>query len=214
MVFMSAYRRDRWGSREEAGTSCRKMYKGWEDRVFHLWMDYGLRDLPSGQVTLTTTKLQEVSSYYRPKFKRALPDIDSDIVDTLPFYRAESIRTFKNMPHLRPETLFIFGKESPYSLPEMRRAKVEVTGGGVGGCMKKPEEVVLEGGHFLPMENVRACARAVAERVGTTCTQWNHDEERFRQDWAKYEKAEISKEWLGQLAPFVKDLRTGKKNKL
>ncbi len=212
LVLMSTYRRDRWSSREEAARSFRKLYKSWDQRVFDLWMLHGLRDLaPPSQVTLTTTKLQEVSSYLRPMFGRTLPHLDEDVLGTLPFYRAEMVRAFKNLPHVRPKTLFIFGKQSPYSLPELRREKLSVTGVGAGGSKEKADEVVLEGGHFLPMENVSACAAAIAARLGTASAEWRADDETFRAQWAKQEKVEISREWMETLAPLTEELRKSKK---
>lgn len=109
-VFLSANRRDSSSSRKEAKNAFRRMYKNWDLWILDLWIEYGLRDLPPTlQVALTTTKLQEVSSYYRPRFRRKLPDLDPNIVDTLPFYRAEAVWMFKNMHLVRPEMLFIFG---------------------------------------------------------------------------------------------------------
>lgn len=210
---MSTYRRDRWSSREEAARSFRKVYKSWDPRVFDLWMLHGLRDVAPGsqEVTLTTTKLHEVSSYLRPMFGRALPDLDQRIALALPFYRAEIVRTFQNLQHVRPKTLFIFGSESPYALPESRRERLDVTGVGVGGSKARADEVILRGGHFVPMENVGACAKAIAAQIGTASAQWKAEDEEFRAGWVKQEKVAISKEWLERLAPFTKDLRAGQR---
>jgi len=149
--------------------------------------------------------------YLRPVFGRTLPDLDEDVVGMLAFYRAEMVRAFKNLPHVRPKTLFIFGKQSRYSLPELRREKIIVIGVAVGGCKEKADEVVLEGGHFLPMEKVSGCATAVAARIGTASAEWREDDEGFRAQWAKQEKVEISREWMERLAPLTEELRTGKK---
>lgn len=72
----STYRRDLWPSREAAAEAFRKnpFYQRWDKRVLDLWLEHGLRALPTllypivttpcqaeMPVTLTTTKHQEVS---------------------------------------------------------------------------------------------------------------------------------------------------------
>ena len=154
MVLMSTYQRDSWRSKAEAAETFRrsKSYARWDARVFALWIKYGLRGLPTplypdqkeGE-TLTTTKRQEVNSYLRPKFqsssKSDCPDLDPDIVDTLPFYRAEPTRIFKSLPSVRPDVLYVFGEDSPYSSPIARQEKstILVSVLGVVGA-KRPEK--------------------------------------------------------------------------
>lgn len=215
IVFMSAYRRDRWPSRDEAAKAFRKMYKNWDKRVLDLFMEHGLRDMsPAPQVTLATPKLHELSSYYRPKFSRRLPDLDPDIIDTLPWYRTEAVRTLKNLPRLRPPTTYLFGKQCLWSTPEKRREKIDMTGIGVGGSGMKAEEVSLDGDHFLPMESPGKCAEVCAERIGRAYREWVREEERFKRDWKEAEKREIGKEWLERLESFVERGRGGRKGKL
>lgn len=85
----STFRRDRWPSRAEAAESFRKskFYQTWDPRVLDLWLEHGLRNLPTaiyptapqsqdpettnahdGPVTLATTKHQEVFMFLRPNF--------------------------------------------------------------------------------------------------------------------------------------------------
>ena len=160
----STFRRDSWESRTEAAISFKKnkFYQTWDPRVLDLWMEHGLRDLPTviypknstdpnshdakgNPVTLTTTKAQEVHMFLRSNFqgkdadgnsvldRRKNPDIDLSTTDTFPFYRPEPPATFKKLPHLRPAALYIFGDKSDISRPESRTQKLEVTGTGVGG---------------------------------------------------------------------------------
>ena len=94
MNFAAAYwftnRRDIWPTRKEAASDSRKspIFKGWDARCFDLWIEYGLRSLPTllypeapphvvrrasandneTPVTLTTTKHHEVRSFARPCF--------------------------------------------------------------------------------------------------------------------------------------------------
>ena len=215
VVFMSAYRRDRWPSREEAAKTFQKMYKNWDKRVVDLFLQHGLRDIPaSQQVTLSTPKLHELSSYYRPKFSRELPDLDPDLVDTIPWYRTEANRTLKNLPHLRPPTTYLFGKQDLWSVPEKRREKIEMTGIGVGGSGVRAEEVVLDGGHFLPLESPGKVGEVCAERIGRAYRKWIGEEERFKGNWKEVGKKEISEDWLEKLEPFVEGKRGGRKAKL
>ena len=87
---LSTFRRDIWPSRQEAEQAFRrnKFYQSWDLRCFDLWIEHGLRDLPtsiyqdydsatqssmkstpgvpdSSPVTLTTTKYQEVFTFTR-----------------------------------------------------------------------------------------------------------------------------------------------------
>lgn len=49
LPFLSTFRRDIWASREEAAASFRKspFYKAWDPRVLDLWIESGVRDLPT-----------------------------------------------------------------------------------------------------------------------------------------------------------------------
>ncbi|KAF4313297.1 hypothetical protein GTA08_BOTSDO00999 [Botryosphaeria dothidea] len=97
----SSRRRDVWPSRAAAADDFRKKryYQSWDPRVFALWIEHGLRDLPTAVharhgnnddpqtrpadpfaagVTLTTTKHQEVFTFVRPAFNaHADPDLDA-----------------------------------------------------------------------------------------------------------------------------------------
>ena len=75
----STFRADLWRSREDAEKSFRKskFYQAWDERVFQRWLEYGLRSVPTAvhpigtgeEVTLSTTKHQEVFSFLRPDFQ-------------------------------------------------------------------------------------------------------------------------------------------------
>ncbi|KAL8826399.1 MAG: hypothetical protein Q9191_003826 [Dirinaria sp. TL-2023a] len=94
---LSTFRRDIWESRSAAIASFSKspFYSSWDPRVFSVWIQYGLRDLPTAiqpspeeafhknssepqhslaaadrPVTLTTPRHQEVFTYLRPNFNR------------------------------------------------------------------------------------------------------------------------------------------------
>lgn len=60
---------------------------------------------------------------------------DNVFEPTYPFYRPESAQVFRQLPDVKPKTLYTFGSESPFSTPGARKAKVESTGrdGGLEG---------------------------------------------------------------------------------
>lgn len=62
---LSSRRRDVWESREAAAASLRPkaFYQNFTDRCFADYMQYGLSDLPDGQVTLTIPKAVEVAVF-------------------------------------------------------------------------------------------------------------------------------------------------------
>lgn len=226
----STFRRDLWPSRRAAAESFRKshFYQAWDERVFDRWLQYGLRDVPTAiypkdgatadgekPVTLTTTKHQEVFTFLRPTFggktnvektiidRIAQPDFDIAFPKWYPFYRPEPVRTFHNLPFVRPSVLYIFGGLSPMSPPEWRKEKMERTGSGIGGSGGEKEgrvkEVVLEEhGHLIAMEAVEACADATAAWVGAEMKRWREDEDKMMQGWSqksRREKLVVSEEW-------------------
>ncbi|KAL2268277.1 hypothetical protein VTJ83DRAFT_3123 [Remersonia thermophila] len=159
----STKRRDLWESRAAAVAkfSQSPFYKRWDRRVFDLWVEHGLRDLPTavypdaaahpGAVTLTTTKHQELFTFLRPTYRGeelpgGLADRDPSVYrdempdsamegahDVYPFYRPEPAVAFGRLPELRPGVLYVFGGDSEVSPPSERKKKMERTGTGVGG---------------------------------------------------------------------------------
>ncbi|KAL6718019.1 hypothetical protein ACLMJK_004104 [Lecanora helva] len=247
----STFRRDIWSSRTKAAASFQKhpAYQTWDPRVLDLWIEYGLRQLPTAlypedpsysqesdqseglstegpSVTLTTTKAQEVLAYLRPNFdgkdsngnlvanRRTHPDIDLSTTELYPFYRPEPPTVFKNLPHLRPSTLYLFGDTSELSFPAARKQKLDVTGTGVGGSGGVKEgrvkEVVLDGvGHLIPMVAPKDSALATADFLASDLERWRKDEEEFRKEWqakSKLERTSISEEYKRQIGgdPKVK----------
>lgn len=106
----STFRVDLWKSKEDAERSFRKskFYQGWDERVFQRWMEFGIRQVPTAlyprtgtEVTLSTTKHQEVFSFFRPNFRglndkgeeivnrETHPDLDLTVGVHYPFYRPE-----------------------------------------------------------------------------------------------------------------------------
>jgi len=247
----SAARRDRWPSRAAAAKSFKKskFYQTWDPRVLDLWVQYGLRNLPTAiypsatvassampvitadqssanpspdpqteqEVTLTTTKHQEVFTFLRPAFPTASnplplekPNLsthpDVDVVRQFkgsPFYRAEPLATMKRLPELRPSVLYVFGSKSNLSAPDARAEKMAMTGvgtGGSGGAAKgRVKEVVLDVGHLIPMEAVIETARQSVDWLVPELTSWRIAEDKERSEWAAVphdKKSVMSEEFL------------------
>lgn len=166
-------------------------------------------------VTLMTSKSQELFMFVRPNFEgkdangnitsnsQTHPDLDPSTIDIYPFYRPEPAAVFKNLPHLRPSALYIFGGTSDLSRPESRKQKLDITGTGVGGSggvkAGRVSEIVLEGiGHLVPMIAPKDCGYWSADFLARDLERWRKDEEEFKRGWettSKMEKMTISEEW-------------------
>ncbi|ORY15558.1 Alpha/beta hydrolase family-domain-containing protein [Clohesyomyces aquaticus] len=218
-----------------------KFYQAWDKRVFDRWIKYGLRDLPTklysepqsaagptpavvsteptvtpiapspNEVTLTTTKHQEVMTFLRSNFahrpgdlepssseysianptainRRTHPDLSLSAVKQSPFYRGESILTFNQLPHLRPPVLYIFGTNSFLSTPELMADKMRVTGTGIGGSGGEKEGrvqkiVMKDTGHLIPMEKVEETATETAGWIAKEMVRWRAHEKLTEQEW-------------------------------
>ncbi|TQV98174.1 toxin biosynthesis protein [Cordyceps javanica] len=211
---MSARRRDVWPSRDEAAAAFRKspFYQAWDPRVFDRWVAYGLtrRGAPgSAEVTLTTTKHQEVFTFSRPSYHALTADgtalADRDLVPDMdlthgvlaPVYRPEPGLVFEELRHLRPHVLWVFGGASYMSPKFMRDEKVSATGVGVGGsggvAAGRVAHVVGEGwGHLIPLEAPGFVARVAADSAAETVKRWQA-EERAYEAWTRKPLAEKSR---------------------
>jgi pimeloyl-ACP methyl ester carboxylesterase len=217
-----------------------KFYQTWDPRVFDRWIQFGLRDLPTKifpasasspgptpstvtteptvtpapskpkEVTLTTTKHQEVMTFLRPNFpplpgqkevsshaytitnptlnRRTHPDLTPGPEPQSPFYRGESILVFHQLPHLRPAVLYLFGKQSFLSLPDLIEDKMSMTGVGPGGSGGRKEgrvkQITLEDtGHLIPMEKVGETAGYIASWLRDELVRWKANEKLTEEEW-------------------------------
>ncbi|KXS95132.1 hypothetical protein AC578_2884 [Pseudocercospora eumusae] len=172
------------------------------------------------ELTLKTTKFQEVFTFLRPNFPtqefpdpenspnpQTHPDVPAWTSPKSPFYRPEPLVTFTRLPNLRPSVLYIFGELSDLSAPLLRADRLAQTGigwGGSGGVGKdRVKEHVFEGvGHLIPMEVVGETADVSAGWVGEEIRRWKRTEEEFRREWErvpKGEKAVFSEEFKRQM---------------
>ncbi|KAL9108159.1 MAG: hypothetical protein Q9227_007013 [Pyrenula ochraceoflavens] len=244
---LSTYRRDIWPSRTAAAESFAgsKFYQRWDKRVLEHWVQHGLRDLPTllypgiqegedgPQVTLATTKHQEVFTFLRPNYderqkhggiasRQTHPDLDTTLKDIWPFYRAESINTFSRLPELRPSVLYAFGEKSEMSEARLREAKLGATGVGVGGSggvrEGRVKEIIIEkAGHLVAMEEVTQCADAAATWLGSEIQRINAEDERFYAEWDKktlQEKSTIDQKWKQMMGPPPERRKAGHGSKI
>lgn len=172
------------------------------------------------EVTLTTTKHQEVFTFLRPNWATAEfpspetnpnpvthPDTDASAAPNAPFYRPEPIATFHKLPFLRPSVLYIFGDQSDLSAPLLKADKMGATGVGVGGSggveKGRVREVTFKGiGHLIPMEVVGQTADACLDWLVPEIHQWRQLEEAERREWSKVpkeEKGKMSDDFVGMM---------------
>ncbi|KAH8897024.1 alpha/beta-hydrolase [Thozetella sp. PMI_491] len=229
----SSFRREVWDSREEAAASFRrnKFYQTWDPRVLDAWVKYGLRESPSklfpepGKTILTTTKHQEIFTYYRPQAqvwdkdgkrildRSKLPDAGKAtfVLPDFPFYRPEGPLTTDKLPFLRPGVLWIFGGQSNVNGPDTHEEKMQLTGVGVGGsggaAASRVKGITIEEfGHLVPMEATTQCAQYAADFIVPELKFWREEEEDF-QRWAKrpdIEKQILDEDWKRWIGPLQK----------
>ncbi|KAH6614963.1 Alpha/beta hydrolase family-domain-containing protein [Boeremia exigua] len=219
-AFASAKRRDLWPSRAEAakGFKKSKFYQTWDPRVLDRWIEHGLRDTPTklfpdakeGQVTLTTTKHQEVMTFLRPNFRNRGGETEPDSAGfTLtnpklnrrthadltpydqpqePFYRGESTIVFNQLPALKPSVFYIFGSLSFLTNDAIIEEKLAKTGSGVGGSGGRAEGkvdsvMVQDAGHLIPMEKVEESADHVGKWIGKEMVRFWDWQKKTQDEW-------------------------------
>lgn len=171
------------------------------------------------QVTLTTTKHNEVYMFLRPNFelrdgqgqiisdpeKRRLahPDLHPYMQAQF-FYRPEAPMIFSNLPYLRPSVLYIFGQYSELSAPALEAEKLSATGTDVGGsggveAGRVKGVTIKKAGHLIPMQRVAETAEACAQWLGEEMKRWRENEAWLKTKWAETpenEKYTLSKKHL------------------
>ncbi|CCE35053.1 related to host-specific AK-toxin Akt2 [Claviceps purpurea 20.1] len=238
-AYASIRRRDVWPSRQHAADSFRKspFYQSWDPRVFDLWIRYGLQpkstdpgtpDGPEeGEVTLTTSKHQEIFTFLRPSWP-AFDAAGKEIVhpewfrDVLgapqipttalyPFCRHEPPFTHNRLIHLRPGTFFINGGLSTIVSESEANNRAAITGtgrGGSGGTKNGRVQNVTHPhyGHLLPLENPSFCAQQAATFLKAELAIWAAEETKF-EAWARQpnqQKTTASPEWKTYLDRLMK----------
>ncbi|KAH6860903.1 Alpha/beta hydrolase family-domain-containing protein [Alternaria rosae] len=249
----SSRRRERWPSREEAAKSFgkSKFYQTWDPRVLGLWVQYGLRDVPTKlfpdakkpEVTLMTTKHQEVMTFLRPNFtarpgdkepssaeftfnnpklnRRTHADITPTHEPQTPFYRGESTIVFNQLPSIRPSVFYIFGEHSFLTDDAVIEDKMRLTGSGVGGSGGRAEGrvanvTVRDAGHLIPMEKVEESADHISKWVGQEMKRYWDWERKTEEEWdgkQGVERSVLPERFVEELNALIKP-REKKSSKL
>ncbi|TKA79379.1 hypothetical protein B0A55_02845 [Friedmanniomyces simplex] len=149
------------------------------------------------EVTLTTTKHQEVLTFLRqtplPSQTQAVelthPDLDPEADPEMQFYSPALSTTFMKLPFLRPSVFYIYADQSHLSAPLLKADRRAQTGIGIGGSggvkAGRVSEVTFEGvGHLIPMEVVGQTADACVSWIGPEMERWRTLEEAERREWA------------------------------
>lgn len=174
------------------------------------------------EVTLKTTKHQEVLSFLRANFptpefpdpeNEPNPHTHQDVPLTVgpnsPFYRPEPVSTFAKLPFVRPSVLYVFGDKSEMSHPDFIAEKLAATGVGVGGSggvkQGRVAQVTFKDiGHLIPMEVTSQTADAAADWIVPELERFQRIEEVHRQEWSK-----VPKEQKSQMSSTYKDTILG-----
>jgi hypothetical protein len=148
--------------------------------------------------------------------RRTHPDLVATPIPQSPFYRGESMMVFRQLPHLRPSVLYIFGGLSfltadPTNIPE----KMAMTGTGYGGSGGEKEGrvvnvVVQDAGHLIPMEKVEESAVHVGRWVGKEMIRWWDGERRTQQEWGNKkgpQRSVLTERYMEKLNGMVKSRR-------
>lgn len=223
----STFRRDLWPSREEAVAGFVKspFYQSWDPRCLEAWNKYGIIETPTsiypdekGSVTLTTTKHQEVFTFFRPLFTDPVngalsqltqishPDRDPDITPGHSFYSPVPYSTLKLLEHLRPQVMYVFGEISPMNPAAKREEKMRITGAGVGGsggakAGRVQETTLKKVGHLVAMEDPVGTAKAAAKLAQVVVAEWKEEARKY-DEWKKLSKIQrqtVSEEWMKRM---------------
>ncbi|KAF5372547.1 hypothetical protein D9758_005199 [Tetrapyrgos nigripes] len=162
----AAKRRDTWASKEEAYKSfkSRKAWAGWDDRVLRIYVECGLRELPTGEypdkeqkgVTLKCTRRQETASY------RDTHGFSIIYRDFATYCKRVPIHSDTNDP-------------SPTHPNSPSQVKQDVNDNAVGGVHNFASFSRVEGaGHLAPQTH----PRGVAERIYEALTMTGHNRTR------------------------------------
>lgn len=227
LIGMAAMKPDLFPSREIAQKGFKKAFKNWDERAFHRWMEFGLRDTPTllhpepGKVTLRTTKANEAWSYARAQFDEGNEDGTKSKSDWIkypdadpamrPFYRPEGLEAMKMLPRIRPDVLFVFPQHTASS-PQSNEANVSRTGtaiGGSGGAKegKVTQAIVKNAGHLCPFEAPAACAQAIGDWLGPDLKTWKERAvyEREHRDDKSIDGIRLSDRFIKEAKQFMKN---------
>lgn len=233
LVNYTLYRQDVWPNRAAAAAAHKKVAKFWDKRVVELMVKYGFRDLPTAlyplppdidsddpPVTLTTSKYYDLIAQLRANFEKQMSDgryrvnkethadLDPELA-TLPFCRPETQSTWRQLPSLRPSTLFVLGEKTYLNLKEMREG-IQRAGAGVGGsggmAEKQVKEILLpDQPHVFPFIAVEQTAVICSEWLGAELDKfWKREKvwETKRAGMSKRDHLTVDSRWNDLILPM------------
>ncbi|EPS40734.1 hypothetical protein H072_5404 [Dactylellina haptotyla CBS 200.50] len=175
-VTASAKRRDIWPSHEAAVKffKSRPFYQVWDPEVLDIHMKYALRKVPTliypdvskveggeNAVTLTTTKHQEVFTFWR-----------TSVQD-----RPDPKQMFRLYGELTTPVCYIQGETSVINFDNSNEIKMQVT--------PKPCEmhIIPDCGHLVPQEKPRESAELAADYLYRRIKIWGKQTEEHIENW-------------------------------
>ncbi|KAK9450481.1 alpha/beta-hydrolase [Limtongia smithiae] len=166
---MSSRRRDVWKSQADAERyfKSKVLYKRWDPRVFEIWMRHGLRELPTplypdgveGELTLATTRFQEVYAFVEPN-----PQHNPEDLESLSLGRPDAAIVYSELSGIRTPILFVVGEEGDVVTRIHNKMAV---------AQDAQLKVIGKAGHLVPMEQVEPTAAVVCEFVAQVLEKWN-----------------------------------------
>ncbi|EAW08565.1 putative toxin biosynthesis protein [Aspergillus clavatus NRRL 1] len=216
-AIMATSRRDLWPSREKAESALRKGFANFDPRAIDRYLQYGLRavptrlydpgndpSIPATAVTLTTSKHQEAWTLAVPNLEPKsaglddllLFDWDPAIERSLASSRPEPWAAMRNLPHVRPSVLCVYGARSSLSQPEAQDLRLSMTGKGVGGSGGLSRGMVdkavsPQGTHLVVFEDVDWCAQVAADWIGRWSQRYLQEEKFWRSYRSKKSDADM-----------------------
>lgn len=229
--YYHSVRRDVWPSLEQAFEETKRIgaQRYWDAEVLKRWHDYGFRPGPTLEhpedtdaVTLSTPKHHAARAFSRaihpePKNpllsveidRRTHPDITKENIARLkqPAYTPTAIAVWRDLPHLLPSTLFIYGDKPSIAAarPEARAHMLPHVGSGLGGSggldAGKVRDVTVAGvGHFGPFEKPQAVAGVCDAWLQEQYSEWMREERLNKEEWNARgdcrDKATLDNEWM------------------
>ena len=179
-------------------------------------------------MTLTTTKHQEAWSYVRSNFvtlrdqdqaRMVAPNLSPEDASYLT-HCPNMVMTYNNLPHVRPNVLWIFGAVSNINGARASQdEKVARTGTGVGGNGGEKggrvRTTTLNAGHMLPFEKVDECALTLAAWLEDQCRDYAATERFWREFNSRKSERDmtvVSKTWLKTVRSNPREKRIDKPN--
>ncbi|RDW73169.1 hypothetical protein BP6252_07076 [Coleophoma cylindrospora] len=201
-------RRVEWPTREAAQERSQKTFAGWDPRVLDRWNKYALytpkekQHLPGPPTRLVTSRFAELIAFISPTF---IYDgkTDSDKIA----WTDDVLLGHKLLELIARNTLYICGDLSVSAGPEIRQDWLArtATGPNLGRRVTKKRvetAVIPRAGHYVPLEDPKACADAAIAWLMDELQGWDEEEKKIKLSWkdlSPEEKEERAETWMTNL---------------